>query len=134
MEGIINFLTQPIFQKCVCPVESEEIQEYRSQFNFFNYYEKTQSFSLEKLESFGINIKSLEETCILYIERVFQSQETEKISFVKFKKLVPEPNTQKPLKVRTDTILKKDDREVIYEMYFIKVLDSWHCVLGNLIQ
>lgn len=115
-------------------MDENEIQEYRSQFNFFNYYEKTSSYSIETLSKLGIDVKSLEETCILYIDRVFQPRETDKISFIKFRKIVPEPNSKTPLKVRTDTIFQKHDKEVVYEMYFIKLLDSWHCVQGDIIQ
>jgi hypothetical protein len=88
-----SLLKDTIFTKCYCPGEAtNEINEYRSQFDTMKYYQKTKSFTKQQLASLNIQQEELEEVIENYINSNFPNTETETYKFDSITKIVPEPN------------------------------------------
>lgn len=140
MESLVNFFSgKQIVQKCFCPMDkTQDLQEYRAQFNFFDYYTKTNGFTHQQLSDLKIDVKELEEVCSSFVISNFPQDYHESNTFDHFEKIVPEPNTNTPTRIRTTTIIDRRLEEKLekipYELYFIKPIESWACVGGEKIE
>jgi hypothetical protein len=113
----------------------QDLQDYRSQFNFFDYYTKCTGYTTEQLEEVNISIKDLEESCQTFIINNLHQDIHESHVFDHFEKIVPEPNTDRPTRVRATVIISKlmeeKSEKVAFEMYFVRLISTWTCVGGE---
>jgi hypothetical protein len=137
MENLLNYFTSgPVVQRCFCPIDKmQDLQDYRSQFNFFDYYTKCTGYTTEQLEEVNISVKDLEESCQTFIINNLHQDIHESHVFDHFEKIVPEPNTDHPTRVRATVIISKlmeeKSEKVAFEMYFVRLISTWTCVGGE---
>eukprot|EP01080_Neovahlkampfia_damariscottae_P003630 gene3630-6446_t len=140
LQQIESFLKETGLISCYCPLEaSNEVKQYRKQFDTMNYYENSKTFSKEELSALKVPLSTLEEVVKHKIDSSFMKTDNESYLFDKIVKIVPEPNENEPKRVRADVNLIVDSdsshKNVIYEVYFIKPIEeNWICFFGDVIK